>query len=868
MLASIILICSTVLLSFVGNAANHNNVCGGVVAFAADVKADQTINDVMPNQQLQALVLYNMKEQKIVPDNFQLTDFTPDTFKTDLGKMVTLEWTPGGSEDTPHGKSDYTNLDIVNGGNGAIGPDGVNPGNYSLEGLQYATNLTKISLSSADNSQFGHHYLRGDIIDVTPLEHLTKLESLDLSGNHIRDISPIAKLPNLTELDVSMNAIENLNSLNADQYTKGFNYLDQEVFFPVKNLPSDSYTWKDIFVNKLPSNVHNADGSSQYEPYNASYISLPGNGFVTQVDNTDPVSQGHVQVFRNGAASGKQILSGDSIQYSGLSQQKQPSADNTDPTGAGRQIIHTPYTYYIMAQYSIKEGSAGIDLFPVLRFYMPYNTNVSQVSYRIIPYDKKTNQTIASYTPVEQKGMPGDKVDVPMINGYKVDDSQVDSNNQVTIPDSGGDIRVAYDQDQPQTVPYTIHPVDKQGNSLNHDVSGNAVAGAKVDVPTIDGYIVNDSKVFDNQVTIPDGGGTINVVYDKTFANETSLNVNYFDDDTNQLIQSKTIHGTIGNPYSVGTNYYPDTITINGQSYTLVKTKMPNNLTGTLSAQTAPINFYYKKATTPTPTPNPKPNPEPTPTPVNPTPVTPSNPTITTTEPAVPNKVAAKGEAVYALKKVYLYKNANFKKSERRASYVKKPRVNRPMFVVTGYKNDANGRLRYKVRDVNHLSKTAGKTGYLTANYSYVRPVYYHSQHSTLTVINPKGVNEYTKKDLTGKVKNFKQGTQLKVKGFVKHNLTTRYLLSNGHYITGNRKLVKMGKIKQPKRVVIKHKVYRYTNANFNKRNGSIAKGTKLNIKRYTFSYPTSTTKSGTKRFAVKGGYITANAKYVKVYYK
>ncbi len=76
-----------------------------------------------------------------------------------------------------------------------------------------------------------------------------------------------------------------------------------------------------------------------------------------------------------------------------------------------------------------------------------------------------------------------------------------------------------------------------------------------------------------------------------------------------------------------------------------------------------------------------------------------------------------------------MYKNGTFKKSERIAKYPKQKRVDRPMFVVTGYAHSSDGILRYKVRDVNHGSKTAGKTGYITANRKYVTKVYYQSIH-------------------------------------------------------------------------------------------------------------------------------------------
>ncbi|MDM7517657.1 DUF5776 domain-containing protein [Lentilactobacillus sp. TOM.63] len=171
------------------------------------------------------------------------------------------------------------------------------------------------------------------------------------------------------------------------------------------------------------------------------------------------------------------------------------------------------------------------------------------------------------------------------------------------------------------------------------------------------------------------------------------------------------------------------------------------------------------------------------------------NTSTTTSQPAVPNYAAKEGAAVYATKGVYMYKNANFKKIQRIAKYPKAKRVNRPMFVVLDYKRSANGALRYKVRDVNHGTKTAGKIGYITANHKFVVRVYYSTmpKNKKITVITKKGVNAYKNVNLTKKSKHLKKGARLTVKKIVKHNLTTRYQLSNGQYITGNKKLVIQG---------------------------------------------------------------------------
>lgn len=177
------------------------------------------------------------------------------------------------------------------------------------------------------------------------------------------------------------------------------------------------------------------------------------------------------------------------------------------------------------------------------------------------------------------------------------------------------------------------------------------------------------------------------------------------------------------------------------------------------------------------------------------TPATSSSSTTTTvpsTSPSESGNVEVKGGVIYATKKIALYKSVNFTKANRIVWYPKQKRINRPMFVVTGYARSANGTLRYQVRDVNHGHKTAGKTGYVTASRKYVIPVYYASlpKSKKITVISKKGIYAYKSVKLTGKSKHYKKGIRLTVKKLVKHNLTTRYQLSNGWYVTTNKKLV------------------------------------------------------------------------------
>ncbi|WP_341780303.1 DUF5776 domain-containing protein [Levilactobacillus sp. HBUAS70063] len=226
--------------------------------------------------------------------------------------------------------------------------------------------------------------------------------------------------------------------------------------------------------------------------------------------------------------------------------------------------------------------------------------------------------------------------------------------------------------------------------------------------------------------------------------------------------------------------------------------------------------------------------------------------------------VAPKGSVVYAVKPIYLYQRPTFKHAERQAKYVKQPRINRPMFVVTGYAQSVNGRARYLVKDVNHHSKTTGKTGYITANSRYTVPVYYQKKATKVTVINPAGVTAYRQVGLKKRVTHYRQGTTLKVTGLKHYRLTTRFKLSNGTYVTANRKLVTTQKTSTPAYIRTKTTINRYRTVNLTGKRGSYAAKKRVKVLGWAYSQPNNFAKFGTLRYHVAGGYVTANAKYVQ----
>lgn len=153
--------------------------------------------------------------------------------------------------------------------------------------------------------------------------------------------------------------------------------------------------------------------------------------------------------------------------------------------------------------------------------------------------------------------------------------------------------------------------------------------------------------------------------------------------------------------------------------------------------------------------------------------------------------VAKKGRAIYALKGLYMYNKTTFTKSARTYHYAKQIRTKRPIFIVDGYTKSSNGALRYRVHDYYHKSRK----GYITAKSGYTALAYYFSvpKSKAVRVITSTGINSYGNSSLSGKkLTHYKKGTVLKVKKVVKYKLASRFQLTNGRYISGNKTYVIM----------------------------------------------------------------------------
>lgn len=141
----------------------------------------------------------------------------------------------------------------------------------------------------------------------------------------------------------------------------------------------------------------------------------------------------------------------------------------------------------------------------------------------------------------------------------------------------------------------------------------------------------------------------------------------------------------------------------------------------------------------------------------------------------------------YSIKATGLYKNYKFNKSGLIKWFNKAKRTNRPVFKVIGKQGQT-----YKV--ISYNKGTYKKVGYIKK--TSLTNLYYSSgnYHSNgVYVINQKGINSYSKLNSQSKVKHYKFGNKLIANKLVKKGLTYRFQLTNGSYITANKKLVEMG---------------------------------------------------------------------------
>lgn len=484
---------------------------------------------------------------------------------------------------------------------------------FSLEGLQYATNLTYLDLSN--NMNFTPHSMRGDITDLSPLKGLTKLTWLQFTGNRVSDITPITGLKNITSLSMSLNNVADFSSMNPNQYTKGYSIGEQFVENKLVYIPkTGTYT----MVNPVK-----APQGSNFTP------SVPGSAFalpITAVTFSDPAPT--VRIFWNGATSAS--ANGNQITYSGIRDQITPGQTYNPIATEFPNLIQEDYTYFLNA--SFNDSNNGIVILLVTPYIQADAAKDVTVNYVDETGKALTDpDTLTGFVGEDYTATPKD------FAGYTLTTTPANATGKFS--DTAQTVTFVY-KEAVSTV--TVHYQDDQGTTIKPDDTETGKVGDAyaIDHPVISGYTYKET-VGDATGTYTDTPTEVTFIYTKdtvtppvTPSQNVTVTVHHQTADGTQVAPDVVITGKTGDTYttSPATNI-PD-------GYELVTT--PANATGTMGDSDITVTYVYAKTDGDGDQVNPGPD-KPT------KPTTPTKPTKPTTEPdkvtptKKPTKRPAKG---------------------------------------------------------------------------------------------------------------------------------------------------------------------------------------------------------------------------------
>lgn len=417
-------------------------------------KADQSIDEWMPNKQLQLIVLYNIQQELPDLDLTSVDQITQDNIKQ-LTKLEAV----GGNQ--------THKLDTYIDGKTA----------FSLEGLQYATGLTWINLKTTFG--LGSSKYRGDIVDLSPLAHLTNLETLDVQHNRIQDLSPLETMTGLKEVYVNFNSIMDFSPVIGRAFTASaatFGDYNQVVVLPTIKIDPSNPT------ATLKVKVVTKNGESDA-------LQIPGDVMVVNDSNYNDGQDDLFNIYYQGGtptanADGSLTFNDIKAQEPGVTSYK------------NFRVTPLANKYYLTAKVQSKDNYNNFQII------QPYEMATAAAPVSVHYVDDK-GATIHVDTQVN--GMVGDAYTTsPLtIDGYKL--KTTPENAAGTLAATAIDVTYVYTADAKPVTPVdptpdamgtvTIVSVDTDGNVLAQSVKSGKVGDSyNVAAPTIAGYkVVGDT---------------------------------------------------------------------------------------------------------------------------------------------------------------------------------------------------------------------------------------------------------------------------------------------------------------------------------------------------------------------------------------
>ncbi|NLR10534.1 MucBP domain-containing protein [Lactobacillus sp. HBUAS51381] len=452
---------------------------------------------------------------------------------------------------------------------------------YSIEGLQYATNLQSLDLLNVldrtNNNQLAG-YWHGDITDLSPIKNLTNLTFLQFSNNRVSDISALANMKKLTYISAVNNEISDFSMLDATQFGQGgLNIGGQDIWRSPVYLKTGQDT---ILVSnlglKLPQNYNAVVGHYGEPAWSA--IDVDYWSWYTMNPSV-------INVYRRGA-NGTAV--GDTqVQFKVVKPQVTPGPLTSSAAGSGIGIHRQPYTYYLVAGYYDATGSR------ITTYYIPYVTNAQAAAPVTVHYTSQTGATIAPDTVLNDGAVGQTYTATPQtITGYTLDQSKLPVNATGTFSTTAVDVTYVYDQND--GAPVTVTYVDEAGATVAKQqvLTGKYGEAYITQAQSVTGYTLQ--KVQGPATgTFTDQAQQVVYIYTKTpivtppATTQTTVTVHYQTADGTKVAPDVVLTGNVGDVYTT----VPATVT----GYRLVTT--PANAQGTFGTSDSTVTYLYEKVT-------------------------------------------------------------------------------------------------------------------------------------------------------------------------------------------------------------------------------------------------------------------------------
>jgi LPXTG-motif cell wall-anchored protein len=273
-----------------------------------------------------------------------------------------------------------------------------------------------------------------------------------------------------------------------------------------------------------------------------------------------------------------------------------------DPYDASTEQYQLKIEGYTLDETKLPENGIGVFGETVQIVTYVYTKNAVPAANITVEYiDTEGNEIHASQMISGNVGNPYDASTENYqltIDGYTLDESQLPENTTGVFGETVQTVTYVYTKNPVPAADVMIEYVDKEGKEIHasQTISGNVGESYDASVEKyqvkIEGYTLDETKLPENGIGVfSETAQTVTYIYIKNPIPAADITVKYVDTEGNEIHDSQTISGRIGDSYDASTHQYKVTI----EGYTLDETQLPENSKGIFSETAETVAYIYIK---------------------------------------------------------------------------------------------------------------------------------------------------------------------------------------------------------------------------------------------------------------------------------